>query len=77
MKEPDQKVEVLRKTLFDLEKEAKHLEDELEGMVDQVPSKFRKHLRELTKEADRIRDTIENIQGLHWKPDPRYEGPFD
>ncbi len=77
MRDEAKKVEVLCKTLFQLEREAQHLEHELEDMVDEVPSKFRKHLRELITEADHIRDMIGNIKGLHWRPDPGYEGPFD
>ena len=77
MSEEVRKVNVPWKTLYQLECEAKHLEHELEDMVDQVPSKYRKHLRELIEEADRIRNKIENIQGLHWRPHPGYEGPVD
>lgn len=77
MKNKSKKVQVLCKILFQVEREAEHLEHELEEMVDEVPSKFRKHLRELISEADHIRGMIGDIKGLHWRPDPGYEGPFD
>ena len=68
---------VLRAKLYDIEREAEDIKKVLDEMIDEVPSKFRKQLRELSREAKHIHDQVEGTKGLHWKPDPSYEGPFD
>lgn len=73
----DKGIDVPRSTLCLLEKEATHVTNELERLIDTLPSKFRKQVRKLSVEANHVRYEIENIKGFHWRPDPNYEGSFD
>lgn len=71
------RIMVLRAKLYNIEREAEDIKKGLDQLIDVVPSKFRKQLRELSREAKHIYDQVEETKGLHWKPDPNYEGPFD
>lgn len=56
--------------LFKVERDLDSLTEELENLVDRVPSRYRKELRSLSEDAGSIRDEVESIDGLHWKPKP-------
>jgi predicted oxidoreductase (fatty acid repression mutant protein) len=59
-------IDVPRRTLYQLEKEAAHVTNELEKLIDTLPSKFRKQVRRLSKETDHMYEDISHIKGLHW-----------
>ncbi len=70
-------ITVLRAKLYTIEREAEDISNGLDQLIEEVPSKFRKQLRDLSREARHIHDEVEETKGLHWRPDPNYEGPFD
>ncbi len=59
-------IEVPRRTLYQLEKEAAHITNELEKLLESVPNKFRKQVRKLSQETDHLYEDISHIKGLHW-----------
>ncbi len=59
-------IAVPRRTLYQLEKEAAHITNELEKLLESVPSKFRKQVRRLSQETDHMYEDINHIKGLHW-----------
>ena len=59
-------IDVPRRTLYQLEKEAAHVTNELEKLIDTLPSKFRKQVRRLSQETDHMYEDISHIKGLHW-----------
>lgn len=61
----DNTITVPRQTLYQLERETAHVTNELEGLIDQLPSKFRKQVRGLTQEAAHIHEDIRHIKGLY------------
>ncbi len=63
---PETSIDVPRRTLYQLEKEAAHVTNELEKLIDTLPSKFRKQVRGLSKETAHMYDDISHIKGLHW-----------
>lgn len=56
--------------LLKVEQNLENLTEELEHLVDRVPSRYRRQVRSLIDEAGSIREEVENIDGLHWKPKP-------
>ena len=77
-KELDPKeVAVLCAKLYRLEREAEDIRKGLDQLIGEVPNKFRKQLQRLSQEASHIHDEIEGTAGLHWKPAPGYDGPYD
>ncbi len=67
MKESNtESVDVPRRTLYQVEREIAHVANELEKLIDKLPSKFRKQVRGLSQETAHAYEDISNIKGLHW-----------